>query len=475
MDEQIMSGNPNPYDTEGVHGDCGPIVGQNSNEELYHCDACGAMAEQIQRLTRQNLQLTETNTRFEDLSRLDPLTEVLNRRGFQEVLTRECQYAQREGQYFIVLLVDLDNFKQINDSMGYDAGDFVLKEVARRLCGKLRATDYVARIGGDEFMILLPKTFPAEGSEVAQKVRLAVSETILWRTGTISVTISIGLAMVKNPIRSINELLAKTHIALVKSKEGGKNQVAFDSKEDEERWQKKQAFARGLDLLRQGEDLLVVWQPIVKLDTSEIVGYEFFSRSPLSGFEMPDDFFHLASEANMLAFFDRLCFEKCVQSTLPFNPSLQCHINLFPTTLLAMPVEDLLAVLPADRRPRNYCIELSERWFVGNTVEFVRAVHRIRAEGVLIAVDDVGFGHTFLESLILLNPDRIKIDSLCTNGIAKNETKRRALERLLKIIRTLGSDIMVKGVESEEDIAILREMGVQFGQGHFFKIPVSPA
>ncbi len=475
MDEPIKRTDLNPYDTEEVHEGCGLIDGPGTHKESYHCNACGAMAEEIQRLTRQNIQLTETSTRLQDLSRLDPLTEVLNRRGFQEVLTRECQYAQREGRHFIVLLIDLDNFKQINDNMGYDAGDFVLKEVSRRLCSKLRATDYVARIGGDEFMLLLPKTMPAEGAEVAQKIRMAVSETILWRTGTITVTISIGLAIVKNPIRSINELLAKTHVALVKSKEAGKNQVAFDSKEEEERWQKRQAFARGLDLLRQGEDLLVVWQPIVRLDTSQIIGYEFFSRSPLSGFEMPDDFFHLASEANMLPFLDRLCFEKCVQSTLPFNPSLQHHINLFPTTLLAMPVEDLLNVLPVDRPTRNYCIELSERWFVGNTVEFVKAVHRLRAEGLLIAVDDVGFGHTFLESLILLNPDRIKIDAMCTNGIAKNETKRHALERLLKIIGTLGSEIMVKGVESEEDIVILREMGVQFGQGHFFKIPVNPA
>jgi len=424
---------------------------------------------QIRQLQVANIQLKEANEILERLACVDPLTEVLNRRGFQDVLSRESQYAQREGHSFTVLLIDLDNFKKINDTVGYDAGDFVLKEVINRLRGKLRSTDYVARIGGDEFMILLPNTWQTEGMDVAQKIRLAISEPIIWRTGTISITASIGLAVVKELVRSINELLAKTRIALVMSKESGKNQVTFGTSEEERRWQKKQSFAKGLDLLRQGAELIIAWQPIFRLESSKIIGYEFFTRSPVLGFEMPDDFFHLASEANMLPFLDRLCFEKCINATRSFDPLLQYHINLFPATLLALPVEEFIKDFPEDRPKRNYYIELSEKWFVVNTVELIKSIQRVRNEGILVVVDDVGFGYTFLESLVQLNPDRIKLDANCTRGVATDDAKCRSLESLLKIIRTLGCEIMVKGIEREADIPRLKEFGIEYGQGHAMK------
>jgi len=431
------------------------------------------MRHQIEQLEVANTQLKEANAILEKLACLDPLTEILNRRGFQEVLSRESQYAQREGCSFIVLLIDIDNFKKINDELGYDAGDFILKEVTSRLRGKLRSTDYVARIGGDEFMVLLPNTWRMEGMDVSQKIRLAVSEPIPWRTGVLSVTVSIGLASIKDPIRSINELLARTHISLVMSKGMGKNQVTFGSNEEERRWQKKQSFAKGLDLLRQGEELVIAWQPIFNLESSQVVAYEFFSRSPVLGFEMPDDFFHLASEANMLPFLDRLCFEKCIETTRSFDPLLQCHINLFPATLLALPVEEFIKNIPANRQKESYCIELSEKWLVVNTADLMKSIQGIRSEGLLVVIDDVGFGYTCLESLVQLSPDRIKLDRACTSGIATDDAKCRSLERLLKIVRTLGCDIMVKGIESPEDIPRLKGLGIRYGQGHCMSGAVS--
>lgn len=431
-----------------------------------------ALAERTAQLVLANKQLEEANIKLEGLTRIDPLTEVLNRRGFQEVLTRECQYASREGQYFIVLLTDLDNFKQINDTRGHDAGDIVLKEVAKRLLSKLRATDYVARIGGDEFMILLPKTSSAEGVEVAQKIRMAIAQPILWGPqGEIAITASIGMVMVEHAIRSIDELLAKTHLALARSKRSGKNRVAFDNEEEEKRWEKEKSSAQHLDLLRQKGGLHVVSQPIFQIDPMRIVGYEFFSRSHVVGFEAPDEFFRLAAEANMLSYIDCLCLENCVQSSLSLDPKLNYYLNLFPSTLLSTPVETFVKMLPAGRPAVNYCIEISERQFVGNVSDFAKTVSAIRQEGVRMVIDDVGFGHTFLESLILLSPDAVKIDRVCTSHIADDHAKRRSLERLLKVIRTLGCDIMAKGLESSDDLAVLRDLGVQFGQGFLLKSP----
>ncbi len=424
-----------------------------------------ALAERTDQLIDANQKLQKANIDLEHLTRLDPLTEVLNRRGFQEVLTRECRYTQREGQFFIVLLIDLDNFKKVNDAIGHEAGDIVLKETARRLREKLRATDYIARIGGDEFMILLPKTRPSEGVDVAQKIRRTISDPIRYRTETITVTASIGLAMVKQSIQSIDELLAKTHLSLVKSKSLGKDRVAFDTEEDERVWQSEDSVADSVNALCNGEGLSVVQEPIFRIDSLQIIGYEFVTRSQIAGFELPEEFFSLAAEINALSVVDRLCFLKCVLATNAFDSALQSHINLFPSTLLSGPVLELLNGVAADRPKRNYCIELSEKRFVGNVLDIVKVVREIRDEGVLVAVDDVGFGHTFLESLILLQPDCIRIHRNCTSGIARNKVKRRALEQILKIVRTFSCDLIVKGVDSEEDLEVLKRLDVQFGQG----------
>jgi len=197
------------------------------------CKSENLLAEQTKKIFETNEELKSANLKLENLARTDPLTEVLNRRGFQEALTRECQNTSRDGQRFIVLLVDIDSFKKINDTIGHTAGDMVLETVARRLREKLRATDYVARIGGDEFMLLLRKTLPADGVEVAHKMRLAIAEPILWKNGTIEVTVSIGIAVVNHEARSIDELLEMTQGALARSKESGKNRVVFDNEEAE--------------------------------------------------------------------------------------------------------------------------------------------------------------------------------------------------------------------------------------------------
>ncbi|HZL73288.1 MAG TPA: diguanylate cyclase, partial [Planctomycetota bacterium] len=172
-------------------------------------------------------ELREANTMLERLALLDPLTGLLNRRGLQQVLSREVHQIRRDGAELLVLLVDIDDFKRINDALGYAVGDVVLKEIARKLQVSLRATDEVARIGGDEFMILFPQTRRAEGMRVAEKVRLALSGTPLsLPSGPLRVTASLGLLAVSNATPSIDELLSQAHVILTRSKRSGKNRVS---------------------------------------------------------------------------------------------------------------------------------------------------------------------------------------------------------------------------------------------------------
>jgi len=198
-------------------------------------DTLAERAEQMERtnadLDRATQGLQNANERLERLILLDPLTELLNRRGLQRALSQEFQRARREGSTLCALLADLDDFKQINDRLGLTAGDLALVQVARQLKVSTRATDHVARIGGDEFLILLPGTRLPEGMRIAEKLRLAIADlsTAPTPTSRITVTASLGLVQVSEGTTSIGELLSQTQAALQRSKQAGKNRVSSDT------------------------------------------------------------------------------------------------------------------------------------------------------------------------------------------------------------------------------------------------------
>ncbi len=177
---------------------------------------------------RQKQKIEELNEHLEQLSFLDPLTQLLNRRGLQRTLSRELEISGREGANLSVILLDLDNFKPINDTFGHAVGDIVLQEVSKVLKRTVRASDYVSRVGGDEFIILLPNTRLAEGMHFSERIRLAICQTPFVVAGgdTVRVTASLGFMSVNKRTASVDSLLEETHAALAKSKRSGKNQVS---------------------------------------------------------------------------------------------------------------------------------------------------------------------------------------------------------------------------------------------------------
>jgi len=416
-------------------------------------------------------ELREANTMLERLALLDPLTGLLNRRGLQQVLSREINLVRRDGAELLVLLVDIDDFKRINDALGYAVGDVVLKEISRKLQFSLRATDEVARIGGDEFMILLPQTRRAEGMRVGEKVRLALSGAPLsLPSGPLRVTASLGLLAVSQSTPSIDELLSQSHIVLTRSKKSGKNRVSYGwspgQKEDE-----RHPLTSVLNGLRGGESLRAVMHPIINLADEREVGFEFLSRLIPGSFEMPDDFFRLSLEANMLTLVDHRCFQKCVAAAALLPRGIRRHVNLFPSTILDIPVQHLVESLPSNGARKDYCIEISEQQIIGDPSYLTETVDALKKEGVLVAIDDVGYGRSCLESVVLLEPDLVKIDKICVNGIGRDDTRARSLKRLLKVANSLGAEIVAEGIESREDLQVLRDLGVKSGQGYLWGVP----
>ncbi len=447
-----------------------PMI-QQTREEMDKLEDLNSILEHsLEEHMETEQALHEANTRLEKLALLDPLTELLNRRGLQKALDLELRHLNRDFSNLYAILLDLDNFKEINDTLGYPVGDVVLKEIATRLRESLRSTDYVARIGGDEFLILLPENRRAEGMRVAEKIRFIVSENpvVLSSGKAVKATASLGFVEVSQDDTSIDELLSKINPVIHHSKKSGKNRVSTDGADQPH----DSGLVARLNAAVHDHGLYALRQPIFHLGNMSTFGYEFLSRCSVAGFEMPDDFFRISLEANLLTLVDHQCFKTCVTagSSLPFG--IHRHLNLFPSTMINIPVDNLISSIPAQFRNGSFCIEISEQQIIGDPSYLIEPVREIKRANIQIGIDDVGFGRSCLESLILLEPNIIKIDKKCVKGIAKDAAHARALKKILRVAEALGTEIVAEGIESHEDLEVLRDLGVKYGQGFLLGRPL---
>lgn len=428
--------------------------------------------EMKRQITTVTQELNLVNRRLERLAMVDPLTDLLNRRGLQQAMAREIEFLKRDDTGLLVMMINLDNFKQINDVMGHAAGDVVLQEISGRLRDTLRVCDYVARIGGDEFVVLLPQTRFAEGMWVAEKIRLAIGQApVSVNSGeAVRVTASLGLLNVSRETPSLDQLLAKNRLLLKTSKMEGKNKVAYESEAAAVFEDGGMSLEDVRTTLQREDRFLALKQPIFDLREKKSIGYEFLSRSLVNGFETPDHFFRVSMEANILTLVDYHCFKTCVRAGVDLSDETCRHLNIFPSTLMDTPAESLIETMAIDGR-RRYCLEISEQQIIGEPSYLKKPVEALRRAGVQIAIDDVGFGRSCLESLILLEPDLVKIDKKCVFGIRHDELRRRSLKRLLKVTESLGCQMVAEGIESFEDLEVLRDLDVQYGQGYLFGRP----
>lgn len=414
-------------------------------------------------------ELRTANASIERLIMIDPLTELLNRRGLQQILTREVELSRRDNTDLLALLIDIDDFKKINDSLGHAVGDIVLKEIARKLKITLRATDYLARVGGDKFAVILPQTKAAEGIRVAEKVRLAVNGVPVSVSAgqALKLTASLGLINISTDVSSIDELLTRAHPLLFRSKLNGKNRVSCEPGKDET----DAALVDFHGVFRDRNQFHAIKQAIFDLGSRNEIGYEFLSRSNVRGFEMPDDFFRASLEANLLTLVDHHCLKACISASSSVRQEARLHLNLFPSTLIDIPVQHLIQELPLDFSKNRFCIEISEQQIIGDPSYLAEPVESLKRSGILIAIDDVGFGRSCLENLIILEPDIVKIDKKFVQGISKDPLRLQLLKRLLKVVEAVGAEVVAEGIESEEDLSILRDLSVRYGQGYLLGRP----
>lgn len=424
-------------------------------------------------LKKLNNRLQTTNSRLQQLAFADPLTELLNRRGLEHMLQSETSRARRRGAPMVACLVDCDDFKAINDQHGHVVGDAVLRELSRRLAKGLRLSDHLARVGGDEFLVLLPETRLVEGMQIASRLRAAASdEPIRHGDATLPLTVSMGVAEVSGGSGTVQEILAATQSALHHSKAHGKNQVTGPSPDDAADPMAEDVGLRGL--LEEGS-LRVVFQRILGLPGEDLRGYEALSRGPHGRWEMPDQFFTLGSTTEKRTAIDLRCAENCLRAVeqMPAGNSGRVHINLFPTTILSAPLDHLLERMLEVRGNARICIEISEQHVTSEALRMRDRLKDFRAEGIEIALDDVGAGNSILETLLHLEPDVIKIDKTCIQDTSRDPDKRAFLGRLMKVAQALDGEVIAEGIESREDLVVVNDMGIRFGQGFLWGRPAA--
>lgn len=414
-------------------------------------------------------QLRATNARLAELAHIDPLTRQGNRRAIGRALVNEAARVQRSGSSLLAVLIDCDDFKAINDRYGHAGGDVVLQAVARRLRGALRPTDHLGRIGGDEFLVLLPETSYAEGLQISERLREAVSRRpIELHQESVEMTASIGVAAVPSACDALDEVISLTGLSLKRSKRRGKNRVSANAALTTRR--PARSKARAVERLRAGEGLHAICQPIFDLGDRRLVGFELLSRSDEPDYEMPGDFFRAPDGDTARFQIDLHCLRNCAASASRL-PGVRKHLNLLPGTLVSEPTEVVLDVLRRSGDPSDFVIELSEQQMVGDPLALREPVRKLREAGVIVAIDDVGFGKSSLEALILLEPSLVKIDRRFTRGLVEAPGSRQSLARLVNVLRALEISSVAMGIEAAEELSAVGALGIPAGQGYLLGLP----
>ena len=430
--------------------------------------------------------ITERKRAEEQTRRLaqhDPLTDLPNRALFHDRLQHALADAQRYGRRVALLLLDLDHFKDINDTLGHTAGDRLLVEVARRLFSCVRASDTVARLGGDEFAVVLTEVGqPEAAAVVARKVAHMLAEPVRLDGQEVHTGASVGITLYPADGEDPDQLLRRADMALYRAKAEGRNTYRFYAVAMGAQVEARKALERDLRRALKGGELELDFQPQLDLATGEIVGAEALVRwrHPGRGPMPPAEFIPLAETSGLIVPLGTWVLrEACRQAsawqraglpplTIAVNLSLaQCRNGGLARTARQ-------ALRAAGLEPRWLELEVTESLFLSQGNGHLDDLHRLRTQGVRVSIDDFGTGYSSLGRLRQLPVDQIKVDRSFVAGLGRSPDAEAIVRALIKLGRSLGLRVMAEGVETHEQRAFLQTEGCDAVQGFHISPPLPP-
>ena len=428
--------------------------------------------------TDTTVRLREANARLYQRALRDEMTNLPNRAAFVEALGDALTRARETGAVVGVVHIDIDRFKAINDAWGHAAGDDVIKEMAKRLRHDMRGGDLLARIGGDDFAVLLEAmSAPAEAMVVAQRLADSIFVPFMIGTRPIDVSVSIGTASSNDGPADPDTLLALADAAQSRVKQTGGNGIrAFDGQLQQSLLQRKDDEH---DLRAAiGADEIIAWfQPIVALGDGRMVGAEALARwhHPTRGILDGSKFIPLAEETKLIVSLDDRIVRaalraRCALALRAIDTSFRIWCNVSAAQFSREhPAERLAATLEDIGCSASYVgIEITETAILHDIDVAAREIETARALGMKIALDDFGTGHSSLTLLRALPIDEVKIDRSFVRDIATDRKNRAIVEGVAGICADLGIEVVAEGVENPEQVRLLRELGCHYGQGYLW-------
>ncbi len=407
----------------------------------------------------------------------DALTGLPNRRLFADRAEQAVLRAHRTGERTAVMIVDLDRFKEVNDTLGHEAGDLMLREVARRLRAALRASDTIARLGGDEFAVLLPSVSGAAGAEIVAGVLSEALRPPVEIDGIqLDIEASIGIALHPDHGEDASELLQRADVAMYRAKADAQAFRVYGP-EDDDNTPERLALAGDLRRALEQRELVLHYQPKVRLETGETVGLEALMRweHPERGRLEPADFIPVAERTAIIGPLTLHAIDTALAECASGEAErLTVSVNISARNLMDSYFPGAVGAILARRGAAagRLELEITETALMANPPRALEVLRRLHAMGVRLSIDDFGVGYTSLTYLRTLPISVLKLDRTFVHAMATEAADAAIVRSTIELARDLGLEVVAEGIESAEVYEKLRALGCGLGQGFYIGRPV---
>src|SRR5665213_1189343 len=418
------------------------------------------------------------------LAQHDGLTDLPNRTLLNDRLSQAIALGRRHQQLLAVLFLDLDRFKHINDALGHDFGDRVLRIVAQRLLHCARSSDTVSRQGGDEFVIVLSEISQALDAEVcAAKILTALSAPFYIDQHELYITASIGIATYPEDGREADGLLKHADLAMYHAKSNGSNNYQFFEASMNARAAERQSLENDLRHAIEREEFILHYQPKIDLATGAIIGVEALLRwaHPERGLILPGQFMAIAEESGLIVPIGRwVLMEGCARARAWRDaglPPLRLAVN---TSAVELRTKGFVAgvhamLMQAGLVPGDLELELTETFLLQDVDSTTKVLGALKDVGVQLALDDFGTGYASLSHLRRFPIDTLKIDRSFVRDITMDSADASIVRAVIGMGNSLGMQVVAEGIETAEQFDFLRQQGCPEGQGYYFSEPLIAA
>ena len=410
----------------------------------------------------------------------DDLTGLPNRQLFKDRLERELAHAKRTHTQVALIYIDLDRFKNVNDSMGHSAGDALLLEVGRRLAAQVRESDTLARLGGDEFVLIAPGPDEHPAHVVAERLQAALREPIVVQDATCFVQASIGLAVYPQDGADAEALLRSADIAMYRTKAAGRGGVTYFEEAMNRDAQRRLLVEQRLRVALRSGGLTLAYQAKVDLTDGSLAGVEALARwtDAQLGAVSPVEFIAVAEECGLIEELGTWVLHEACSTYQKLREQgvdlghVSVNVSMRQLRDERFVAEVRGALMRCAMSAEALELEVTESTLAGNTREVNALLETLRRMGVRIAIDDFGTGYSSMSVLGELPTDALKIDRSFVIESASQRTARSVVEAIISIAHVLGKVTIAEGVETTGQVRTLRQLGCDFAQGYLFAKPV---